>query len=118
MARTFMVAGTTSGVGKTMFTLVEPYVRAMRGRDIAVGEGVMGLSDGLLLRTGQQVRGHGCQWSRLGKNAPPSDAAYEVINKGGQRDGFRRGCVLASYVHRHLACEARGAGCCRSGEVL
>lgn len=122
MARGFMVAGTTSGVGKTMFMLVELFARTMRDRDIAVVESVMGLSDGPLLRTGQPVSGHAFHWSRPGKDVPPADAAYDVIDQGGQREGFRRGSLPASYVHRHLASEARGAPrfvrSCRSGEVL
>lgn len=166
MAHCFMVAGTTRGVGKTMFTLglvgalvrrglkvqpfkagpdssdptsraraagvpsrtpdtwlvlqatiVELFARTVRGRDIAVVDGVMGLSDSPLLRTGQQVSGHEFPWSRLGQDVPPADAAHDVIDQGGQREGFRRGSLLASYVDRHLASEARGAGRWQSGEV-
>lgn len=67
---------------------------------------VRALADGPLLSRGQEVRGHEFHWSRLA-GAEPADAAYEVTDQGGRREGFRRGSVLASYIHLHLASDRR-----------
>ena len=65
------------------------------------------LSDGPLLRRGQEVRGHEFHLSRLEREAPAAEAAYDVADQPGQREGFQRGSVLASYVHLHFASDGR-----------
>jgi cobyrinic acid a,c-diamide synthase len=110
------------GVTHPMVGLV-PTCSHLTGTRLTLGyRNIRALADGPLLRKGQQVRGHEFHWSRLGEDVPPADAAYEVIDQGGQREGFRRGSVLASYVHLHLASDPRLAprfvGSCRSREVL
>ncbi|MCI0438747.1 MAG: cobyrinate a,c-diamide synthase [Chloroflexi bacterium] len=63
---------------------------------------VEALSDGPLLKRGESARGHEFHWSTL--DAAPSDgcAAYSVREQGGRPEGFRRGSVLASYIHLHM----------------
>jgi cobyrinic acid a,c-diamide synthase len=64
-------------------------------------------SNGPLLGRGQQVKGHEFHWSQLADAVPAVDAAYEILDQGGRREGFQRGSVLASYIHLHLASDPR-----------
>jgi cobyrinic acid a,c-diamide synthase len=65
------------------------------------------LSDGPLVRRGEQVRGHEFHWSTLEGDASHADAAYELPEQQGRREGFQQGSVLASYIHLHLASDQR-----------
>ena len=80
-----------------------PAASAMSQSRLSLGyREVEALSDGPLLASGQQVRGHEFHWSTL--EPPPQDdeSVYRVVNQGGRPDGFRAGSVWATYVHVHL----------------
>ncbi len=79
-----------------------PAASAMSQSRLSLGyREVEALSDGPLLASGQQVRGHEFHWSTL---EPPQDdeSVYRVVNQGGRPDGFRAGSVWATFVHVHL----------------
>ena len=63
---------------------------------------VEALSDGPLLSSGQQIRGHEFHWSTLHQPPDDNESVYRVVNQGGRPDGFRSGSVWATYVHIHL----------------
>ena len=60
---------------------------------------VRALSDGPMLKRGQQMKGHEFHWSRLEEGHSDGDSAYEISEGGGRREGVQSGSVLASYVH-------------------
>ena len=62
---------------------------------------IRALSDGPILKQGQEVRGHEFHWSRLDRE-PQGEAAY-LIPEQDRREGFLMGNALASYVHVHFA---------------
>ena len=63
---------------------------------------VEALSDGPLLASGQQVRGHKFHWSTLEQPPQDDESVYRVVKQGGRPDGFRAGSVWATYVHVRL----------------
>jgi cobyrinic acid a,c-diamide synthase len=62
--------------------------------------------DTVLLRRGEQVRGHEFHWSSLVAEPETEDAAYDLA-EGERVEGYARGSVLASYVHLHFGADAR-----------
>ena len=78
--KAIVVAGTTSGVGKT-----------------TVAVGLMGA----LLRRGDIVRGHEFHWSVLESNTK-TDNAYRILEQDGGQEGFQKKKLLASCIHLHL----------------
>lgn len=79
-----------------------PVSSRMRNSRLSLGyRTVRALADGPLLRHGETVRGHEFHWSTPDAE-PATDAAYEVLDQPGRREGFRSGSVWASYVHLHL----------------
>ena len=88
----------------TMVGLIPASSRLANNKRLTLGyRTVRALSDGPLLRRGQQVRGHEFHWSTLEDDGVSGDQAYEITDGQGGREGFQRGSVLASYVHLHLA---------------
>ena len=66
---------------------------------------VRALNNCPVLREGETVRGHEFHWSTIERSAEEANA-YAVIEKGGEREGFSRGNLLASYVHLHFGASA------------
>ena len=61
--------------------------------------------DSLLLRQGEQVRGHEFHYSDWVGQPPELPYAYEIAPRLGQaarREGYAQGNLLASYVHLHF----------------
>ena len=80
-----------------------PAVSSMSQSRLSLGyREVEALSDGPLLSSGQQVRGHEFHWSTLQQPPAENESVYRVVNQGGRPDGFRSGSVWATYVHVHL----------------
>ena len=80
-----------------------PAASAMSQSRLSLGyREVEALSDGPLLASGQQVRGHEFHWSTLEQPPQDDESVYRVVNQGGRPDGFRAGSVWATYVHVHL----------------
>jgi len=79
-----------------------PVASHLDGTDLILGyRTVRALSDGPILKCGEEVRGHEFHWSRLDRE-PQQEAAYWVVEQG-RREGFRMGGILASYIHMHFA---------------
>lgn len=60
------------------------------------------LHDNILAMPGMHLRGHEfhcAQWECPG----PACAAYRILNQNGRLEGYRRGNLLATFVHLHLA---------------
>ena len=80
-----------------------PAVSSMSQSRLSLGyREVEARSDGPLLTSGQQVRGHEFHWSTLEQPPQDDESVYRVVNQGGRPDGFRSGSVWATYVHVHL----------------
>ena len=85
-----------------------PAASAMSQSRLSLGyREVEALSDGPLLASGQQVRGHEFHWSTLEQPPQVDESVYRVVNQGGRPDGFRAGSVWATYVHVHLGSSPR-----------
>lgn len=61
---------------------------------------VRALSDGPLLKRGEEVRGHEFHRSKL-ELEPKNDAVYLLLENG-RYEGFQRGNIFASYIHIHF----------------
>jgi len=82
-----------------------PVASHLDSTDLVLGyRTVRALSDGPILKRGEEVRGHEFHWSRLDRE-PQQEAAYLVVEQG-RREGFQMGNVLASYIHVHFASRA------------
>ena len=80
-----------------------PAVSAMSQSRLSLGyREVEACSDGPLLASGQQVRGHEFHWSTLEQPPRDDESVYRVVNQGRRPDGFRAGSVWGTYVHVHL----------------
>ena len=85
-----------------------PAVSSMSQSRLSLGyREVEARSDGPLLASGQQVRGHEFHWSTLEEPPGENESVYRVVNQGGRPDGFRSGSVSATYVHVHLGSDPR-----------
>jgi cobyrinic acid a,c-diamide synthase len=85
-----------------------PAVSSMSQSRLSLGyREVEARSDGPLLASGQQVRGHEFHWSTLEEPPGENESVYRVVNQGGRPDGFRSGSVSATYVHVHLGSDSR-----------
>jgi cobyrinic acid a,c-diamide synthase len=61
--------------------------------------------DSLLLRRGEQIRGHEFHYSDWVDQPPDLRYAYEIVPRRGEearREGYAQGNLLASYVHLHF----------------
>ena len=95
------------GVAHPMAGLL-PAVSSMSQSRLSLGyREVEARSDGPLLTSGQQVRGHEFHWSTLEQPPQDDESVYRVVNQGGRPDGFRSGSVWATYVHVHLGSASR-----------
>lgn len=63
----------------------------------------------LLLRPGEEVRGHEFHWSRLDTPPEEASAAFLVPGPPERLEGFALSNLLASYVHFHFAAHPRMA---------
>jgi len=59
------------------------------------------LGPSAVLDAGAVARAHEFHYSRLDSEPAPGEAAY-AVNGEGRLDGYRRGSVLASYMHLHF----------------
>ena len=85
-----------------------PAVSSMSQSRLSLGyREVEARSDGPLLASGQQVRGHEFHWSTLEQPPAEDESVYRVVNQGGRPDGFRSGSVWATYVHVHMGSDPR-----------
>lgn len=60
------------------------------------------LHENILARPGMRLRGHEfhcAQW----EGSEPAATAYRILTQGGRPEGYRRGNLLATFVHLHLA---------------
>ena len=82
-----------------------PVASHLDGTNLVLGyRTVRALSDGPILKSGEELRGHEFHWSRL-DHEPQQEAAYVVLEQS-RREGFRTENVLASYIHLHFASRA------------
>lgn len=78
----------------------------MRGTRLTIGyRTVTPRRDALMLRAGEELRGHEFHWSALERPPEAATAAYDVAETGAA-EGFTGGATLASYVHLHLGASA------------
>ena len=85
-----------------------PAASAMSQSRLSLGyREVEALSDGPLLASGQQVRGHEFHWSTLEQPPQDDESVYRVVNQGGRPDGFRAGSVWATLRSRPLGQQSR-----------
>ena len=59
-------------------------------------------ADNLLLRVGEEVRGHEFHFSSLDDDSHNIPAAYDILDQPGRKEGFVHANVLASYMHLHF----------------
>jgi cobyrinic acid a,c-diamide synthase len=105
----YLTQGITDFAGETYTMAGVLPGRAQMRRQLAMGYRVVrARRDLLLLRRGEQVRGHEFHYSDwVGHTA---NCAYEIASRQGEgtyREGFARGNLLASYVHLHFAADPK-----------
>ena len=67
---------------------------------------VRAIQNNCLLAAGETVRGHEFHFSSMQDVTATVPAAYEVLDRPGQREGFVVHNVLASYIHIHMGSKA------------
>ncbi|MBI2266144.1 MAG: cobyrinate a,c-diamide synthase [Armatimonadetes bacterium] len=82
--------------------VMQPRRTAMGYTRVLAGEGA------ILLKKGQEARGHEFHWSCLETPLDESSALYEVLEDGrleplARREGYRKDNLAASYIHLHFA---------------
>ena len=87
---------------------VIPHRSSMHASRLTLGyREVRVLRDTPMLPVGATVRGHEFHWSELTEPSPSGTSVYEFEESEHRREGFAEGNILASYVHLHLASDAR-----------
>ncbi len=86
-----------------------PMVGAIPGRAVMERERlrigyveVEPLHKNILAKPGMRLRGHEFHCARW-EGSEPASAAYRILNQDGRPEGYRRGNLLATFVHLHLA---------------
>jgi cobyrinic acid a,c-diamide synthase len=103
----YLTAGITGEASETC-----PMVGLLPGSSRLTGRLTMGYRvvtaerDSLLLRRGEEVRGHEFHYSTWTDRPDAAPAAYQIAPRNGHEaprlDGYTRGSLLASYVHLHF----------------